>query len=153
MPLLALLLLLAGAAAYFGPGIYRGVLFRRQCRAMLEDARAGRTSAVAGYVEASQQKRIATLLSQHLPAGYHEDIRSLRLLSSLRDDSTTMWAIVGCRIERNGYAGFYQGKLLWRYELGRWWWDFEGSYAAEWGLTGEPDWVKLAELIVLAEKY
>jgi hypothetical protein len=99
------------------------------------------------YVVPNQQQRVGALATEYVPPDYHQSIVSLKLTSWERADSATIYAIVTCRIEKEGFTGLYQGNLRWRYEGGRWWWDVEGSYGAQFPVSGDAEWIKLDELI------
>jgi len=149
IPLAVLAAVTIVLAAVFGPGLYRGALFRRDCHALLQAAQEGRTADVLSGVIATQRQRIARLVQEHVPADYYTRIHTLKLSSFEREDSQTIWSLVICRIED---GGVYQGKLRWIYQSGRWWWDVEQSYGAELTLSGEPAWQKFGTIIPLAEQ-
>lgn len=154
IPPLMILLGLAALGLYFGPDIYRNLLFKRDSRQLLSAARDGDLKAVAAQLAPSQQAGIGGLLAASVPDGYHERIDSLRLTRWWRGDTTTIWAIVKLRIDEGEAAGLHQGKLRWVYDSAarRWWWDFNNSYGAPLAFSGEPDWQRLGDLIQLAEQ-
>jgi len=154
LPLLMILAGLALAALYFGPGAYRNMLFKRDCRGLLADITKGDTSAVLNYLEQDQRNTLAQLLSTNVPPDYHQRIESLKLTSWQKTDPATVWAIVTLKLESDTASfGLYQGKLRWRYdETGRRWaLDLLGSYGAVYSTTGEPEWISLEEAIGYAK--
>lgn len=149
MPLLMILAGLLVAGFYFGPDYYRGVLFKRDCRAMLAAVETGDRVKALAYIVSVQQNDIAPIVLNKVPDRYFERIDSLKLSSWERADPSTIWAIVTLRLEMDGTAGLYQGKLRWVYDstAKRWWWDFNGSYGSAYPLSGEPDWQPLSDAI------
>ena len=152
MPLLMILAGLLAVGFYFGPDLYRGSLFKRDCRAMLAAVSAGDRAMALSYIESAQQNAIAPIVMNKVPEKYFERIDSLKLSSWERADSSTIWAIVTLRLEQDGTAGLYQGKLRWVYDAAakRWWWDFRGSYGSAYPLSGEPDWQPLSDALEFA---
>jgi len=154
IPLLMILAGLAALGTYFGPDLYRGLLFRRDCAALLEATAAGDLSQVAAQLTPTQQSGIGALITDTVPAGYEEYIESLRMTRWWRVDKTTIWAIVTVRLGNGDGLSIYQGKLRWIYDPAarRWWWDFNGSYGAPLASSGEPVWQRLGDLIQLTEQ-
>jgi hypothetical protein len=150
-PLIVVLALLILLAALFGPGIYRGYLLRNTTGDLLEAALEGRTADITALVKPAQQQQVAQLIGQHLPAGYQQSISSLKLTRARIVDDSQAETLVTCKIEQGEWLGLYQGRLIWEYSQGRWEWNFEASAGAEFPLSGEPAWVKLSELMPLAE--
>ena len=152
IPLLMILVGVAALGMYFGPDLYRGALFKRDCRNMLMAASAGDRAKALSYVEASQLNAIAPIVMNQVPERYFESIASLKLSSWERADTSTIWAIVTLRLDAEGTAGLYQGKLRWVYDSAakRWLWDFNGSYGAAYPLSGEPEWQSLSAALEYA---
>ncbi len=153
--ILAVLVLLLGAAAYFGPGLYRDWKFQRRCDAMLADAMAGQLGSVAGYVQADQQKLVNALFQTVVPANYTSYLQSLKLSSFEHDpnERDVVWAYVTAKLNYgdggSDTAGLAQGKLRWVWRSGQWEWDFEGSYGAEFPVSGAANWVRLGDFITI----
>jgi hypothetical protein len=152
LPLLIILVALAALGLYFGPNLYRGALFKRDLRGLLDAARAGDKAKALSYIESSQQNSIAPLVMNRVPDDYHQRIAVLKLGSWQRADPATIWALVTLRVDHDGVGGLYQGKLRWVYDAAarRWWWDFAGSYGSAYPLSGEPDWRPLSEALEYA---
>jgi len=152
IPPLVILVVVLALAAYFGPGLYRAWLFRRDCGQLLLDTRAGRLQAVIHAIEQQQQLRVGALLTQHVPVDYYTDIVSLRRTSYEEPEPGLIWCIVTLRLQQGDGIGLYQGRLRWVFKGRRWWWDFEGSYGAQFSTSGEPEWIKLSDLVDYAEQ-
>lgn len=154
IPLLMIVAGLVVLGAYFGPDLYRGMLFKRDCASLLEGAAAGDLAKVVAQLAPAQQGGIGTLITSKVPDGYHEQIESLKLTRWWRADTTTIWSVVTLRYEQGEGLGLYQGKLRWVYDPAarRWWWDFGGSYAAPYNPSGEPEWQRIGELLPKAEQ-
>lgn len=144
------MLVALGLLAFYGPGIYQKILFRRSISQFLAEARSGNTAGWSSYISASQQRPIALQL-QRLPKDYQQDIASLKLTSYDQTAPDTIWAIVTLHLTESSGGAIYQGKLRWRWQQKRWVWDFTASYAAPYVPTTEPDWVKLTDMLALAE--
>jgi hypothetical protein len=151
IPPIILLVLLTGLGIYFGPGLWRTYQFNQTCNKLLSDAKAGKLSDVTAAITPGQQAQIGALLSQYVPADYNKDIESLKLVSYDKSAPETIWAIATARINQGESLGVYQAKMCWRWEKGRWWWDFDGSFGAPFSPSGEPDWIPLSNLVSLAE--
>lgn len=141
MPLIVILALLGGLAAYYGPGIIAAQRFRATANAMLDDVRSGRLQNLPSYVETAQRPVITALLSE-VPTGYHNDIETLRL-TSLERDGQYMWAIVTAR----GGKFLGQGKLRWRWDGQEWCWDPLSTYLAEGVNRADSAWTPLDEYL------
>ena len=148
IPLVVLLVLIGAFSIIYGPGIYRGLQFKRASSEMLRELKAGRLSAAIGYIEPAQQAGVSAL-TQRLPADYQQHIASLKLTHWERADRETIWAVVTLRLQDDAGSGLYQGKLRWQYSQGRWWIDFSRSYGAPATLSGEPEWRELVDLLEL----
>lgn len=147
-PLIVLLLVIIVALAIYGPGVYRGMIFKRTLGSMLDSARKGDLNGVASSVIPSQQADVQQLLSTSLPADYQQNIQSLKLTSWRYTGKETINALVTCKLNSGDFTGIYQGMLVWRYN-GKWEWDFLASRGAEFSASGEPAWVDLGILIEL----
>ncbi len=151
IPIAVLLAVLIALAAYFGPPMYRGWLFKRDCNAMLAAARAGQLSAVIAAIDPAQQHQYGALLQQYVPADYNQSIESLKLLRFEESDQGRIWANVILRVEQGDSTGLYEGRLPWRFDGRHWTWDFAGSLGAAYSPNGgQQHWIKLEELIALA---
>jgi hypothetical protein len=153
IPLLVLLGLLLTLGLAFGPRLYRSLQLSRSCTAMLESARAGNLTALASHIDPAQQQAALSLLGQVLPPDYYLHIRSLKLSSLSIEEDGSAWTIVTCRTEDEASGGLYQGKLHWYYRSGRWEWDFQDSYGAQYPLSGAPQWEALESYVRLAGQY
>jgi len=155
LPLIALLVVLAVIAAVVVPPIYRGMLFTRDCRGLITAAKAGDIKQMAAACDPGQQQRVENLFTDLLPADFKDYIKTLKLTSWERQQDGTVLAVLTLRTEYNGAAGVYQGRLLWVYDgvARRWHWDFNRTEAAEFSLSGEPDWQPLATMLELARRY
>ena len=147
---MVLVIVVATVLTYFAPGLYRAALFRRDCRRFLDDVRAGRLTQVVQMIEPAQQQEIGKLINQFVPQDYYTHIVSLKLTTWEERQPGDVVAIVTLKVT-DGSEGVYQGKLRWRMAKHRWWWDFDGSYGAEFSLSGEPEWMRLGDLLPLAE--
>jgi len=152
IPVVVILLIVAGIALLLGPGIYHGMLFKRDCRVMLSAVTVGDLATAVAQIEPAQQAPINSLLNAHVPPGYEQYIASLKLTSWERQDDGVIWAIVTLRVEDSSSFGLYQGKLRWVYDAAarRWWWDFTGSHGAEYSPSGEPRWQPLSAAVQYA---
>jgi len=152
LPVGIILLVVAGVVLLLGPGVYRGMLFKRDSRVLLDTVSAGDLATAIAQIEVAQQAAIGTLVTTHVPVGYEQQIASLRLTSWEQQEPGTIWAIVTLRLEDASNVGLYQGKLHWTYDSAarRWWWDFLGSYAAQYSPSGEPRWEPLTSAVQLA---
>lgn len=151
-PVVVIILVLAAIGIYYGPNLYRGALFKRDCRTLLEAAIAGEKARALSCIEQSQLNEVAPIVMNRVPDDYYQHIAKLRLASWERADPSTVWALVTLRTEQDGMGGLYQGKLRWVYdaEARRWWWDFLGSYGAVHPLSGEAEWQPLSEALEYA---
>jgi hypothetical protein len=152
IPVIILLAVALGLLAVYGPGAYQGLLFRRTIGQFITSAKAGDTAAWSALIDSGQQQRTTPQL-QRLPADYQQHIASLKLTSYERSAPDTIWAIITCRLTEDSGSGIYQGKLRWRWQNGRWEWDFTGSFAAPFSTSEEPDWVELSDMLRLAEAF
>lgn len=150
IPIAVLVIVAAIVLTYFAPGLYRAMLFRRDCRHFIDDVQAGRLTQVVQIIEPAQQQEIGRLIEQRVPQDYYTHIVSLKLTTWEEREPGDIWAIVTLRVT-NGSEGVYQGKLHWRMAKRRWWWDFDGSYGAEFSLSGEPEWERLTDQVPYAE--
>jgi hypothetical protein len=147
-----MVVVLAAIGMYFGPDLYRGALFKRDCRALLEATIGGDKVKALTFIEQSQLNSIAPLVMERVPDDYQTRIVKLSLSSWERADPSTIWALVTLRTDQDGMGGLFQGKLRWVYDAGarRWWWDFLGSYGAVHPLSGEAEWQPLSEALEYA---
>lgn len=150
VPIAVLVIVAATVITYFAPGLYRAALFRRDCHRFITDVRAGHLTQIVQIIEPAQQQEIGKLINQFVPQDYYTHIVSLKLTTWQERQPGDIWAIVTVRLT-DGSEGVYQGKLHWRMAKHRWWWDFKGSYGAEFSLSGEPEWTRLGDLLPLAE--
>jgi hypothetical protein len=152
LPLLVILIALAAIGLYFGPSLYRGALFKRDARGLLNATLAGDKARALSYIESAQQNAIAPIVMNRVPDDYFQRIDSLKLSSWERADPSTIWAIVTLRVDQDGVGGLYQGKLRWVYDASgrRWWWDFAGSFGCVYPLSGDPEWRSLGEALEYA---
>jgi hypothetical protein len=153
IPLIILLLIVIGLAVYFGPGMYRSYLFRRDCSQLIEDIKAGKLNEVVCTVEKPQQFRIKPLVKRYITPDFCKQIKSLKLSSWETREPGSIWSILTLQLDEGGEKGIYQGKLHWNFDGKRWWWDFENSYGAPMATTGEPQWVKFGSLVDLIEEF
>jgi len=152
LPLLIILIALVASGLYFGPNLYRGALFKRDIRGLLDAALQGDKAKALSFIESAQQNAIAPIVMNNVPDDYAQRIASLKLSSWQRADPSTIWALVTLRTDQDGVGGLYQGKLRWVYDAAarRWLWDFTGSYGSVYPLSGEPDWRPLSEALEYA---
>jgi hypothetical protein len=151
IPIAVLLAVLIALAAYFGPPVYRGWLFKRDCNAMLASAQVGKISPVIAAIDPGQRQQYGDLLLQYLPADYYKNIQSFKLLRYEESQPGKIWANVIMRVEQGDGTGLYEGRLPWRFDGKHWYWDFGNSMGAAYSPTGESqNWIKLEELIALA---
>lgn len=152
---LAVVLILVVAGLFMVPPLYRGMLFKRDCQALVRDAAAGDIARLVSAIKPAQQTAAARLFNQALPPDYESYIANLKLTGWQRNEPGGIQAILTLRTEYNGTAGVYQGRLQWIWDPAarRWWWDIDRTEAAEFSLSGEPDWQPLAQLIQLARNY
>lgn len=151
IPIAVLLTVLIALVAYFGPPVYRGWLFKRDCNAMLAAAQAGRLSTVITTIDPAQQQLYGPLLQQNVPADYFKSIESLKLLHYEESEPGKIWANVILRVEQGESIGLYEGRLPWRFDGRHWTWDFTNSLGAAYSPTSkQQDWIKLEELVALA---
>jgi hypothetical protein len=146
VPLLVLVVFAAALGAAFGPRMYQSYLFRRTCNAMLAEVRAGNMSAVAAYIEPSQQQSAQQLFAL-IPAGLTQQIESLSIYRAERLRSGAIEAVVSCKVAAGDLDAPYQGRLYWRWDRGRWWWDFDSTLYAAWPMSGEPDWRDISNIV------
>lgn len=154
IPIAVLVIVAAIVLTYFAPGLYRAALFRRDCRHFIDDVRAGRLAQVVQIIEPAQRQEIGKLIEQFVPQDYYTHIVSFKLTTWEERRPGDVWAIVTLHVTGGGEGseGVYQGKLHWRMAKHRWWWDFDGSYGAEFSLSGEPEWQRLGDLVPYAEQ-
>ena len=145
-PLIVLLLVILVALAIYGPGVYRGMQFKRALGSMLESAKKGDTSQIAAFIMPSQRANAQHLFETSLPVDYQHYIESLRLTSWRFTGKHTVNALVTCKVNTGDFAGIYQGMLIWR-NNGKWEWDFLASKGAEFSTSGEPHWIDLGSLL------
>lgn len=151
IPVIIIVAALISLAAYFGPPLYRGMLFRRDCNRMLADAAAGKLPGVIAALDPKQRTAIGALLGQYLPPDYSQSIDSLKLSHYEETEPANIWAYVVAKIEMEGGVGIYEGRLHWTYDSKHWYWDFEGSYGAAFSAGAEQqEWIKLSDLVALA---
>jgi hypothetical protein len=151
IPIAVVLVTLIALSAYFGPPLYRGFLFRRDCRQMLADAQAGKLPNVIASIEAQQRQEMGDLLTRYIPQDFNQSIKSLRLSRYEETDPGKIWAYVIVKIDQGGGMGIYEGRLHWLFDGKRWYWDFGGSYGAAFSPGGdEQTWNKLGDLAALA---
>lgn len=150
-PLIVVLALIALLVALFGPGIYRGILLKRDVSSLLLAAREGRVADVVALIAPDQQAQISDLLARHLPADYQQSIDSLKMIDWHMEGENDAVTKVLCKIKHDEALGVYQGQLVWHYSGGHWEWDFLASSGAEFTPSGEPAWYSLRDLMPLAE--
>jgi hypothetical protein len=110
---------------------------------------------MAAACDPGQQQIAENLFKTVLPAGFQDHIESLKLTGWERQQDGTIIAILTLRTEYQGAAGVYQGRLPWVYDAvaRQWYWDFNRTQAAEFSLSGEPDWQPLSSMLELARRY
>lgn len=150
IPLLILLAVALGLLVFYGPHWYKSYLFRQAAGQFTSAVKNGDTTGWLGMVDPAQQARLQPHLNR-LPPDYAMHISSFKLSRYERSGGDTIWAIFTCRLDDASGSGVYQGKLRWRWQNGRWEWDFLGSFAAPFSISGEPEWIKLEEMLRLAE--
>jgi hypothetical protein len=150
IPFVIVLVVLIALAAYFGPRIYRGWLFRRDCNAMLAAAQAGKLQGVIAAIDQAQQMQIGTLLHQYVPTDYDKSIKSLKLTRYEESETGKVWAYITARIEQGEGQGLYECRSRWSFDGKHWRWDFLDSYGAALSLDGNEQWIKLSDLVALA---
>ncbi|MBN2081459.1 hypothetical protein JW859_04535 [bacterium] len=153
LPLLMILVGLALAALYFGPGLYRNMLFKRDCQGFMTAVSTGDTNTLLNYIEQNQRNTLAQLIS-NVPPDYYRRIETLKLTSWQKTDPATIWAIVTLKLDNDTAGlGLYQGKLRWRYDdAGRsWTLDILDSYGAVYSTSGDPEWISLEDALGYAK--
>jgi hypothetical protein len=151
IPIAIVLVTVIVLGAYFIPPMYRGYLFRRDCRQMLADAKAGKLPAVIAAIEPQQRQEVGDLLTRYLPQDYSQNLASLKLSRFEESEPGKIWAYVVAHIEQGGSTGIYEGRLYWLFDGKHWYWDFTSSYGAPYNPGGEEqDWIKLGDLVSLA---
>jgi hypothetical protein len=150
IPFAIVLAVLIALAAYFGPRVYRGWLFRRDCDQVLADLQAGKLQAVIAAIDPAQRMQIGTLLQQYVPADFNKSIKSLKLTHFEEPENGKIWAFTTARIEHSEGIGLYEGRMRWIFDGQHWRWDFLNSYGAVLSLDGDEQWIQLSELVTLA---
>ena len=150
IPLAIVLTALLVLAAYFGPRLYRGWQFRRDCNAMLADAQAGKLQGVIAAIDPTQQMQIGALLHQYVPADFSKSIKSLKLTRYEETEPNRVWAYITARIDQGDAPGLYECRSRWIFDGKHWRWDFLESYGAALSIDGDEQWVKLSDLVALA---
>lgn len=150
IPVLILVVVALGLLALYGPGAYQRYLFLRTASQFSNSVKAGDTQTWLGMIEPDQQQLVQPH-AMRLPADYQQHIASFKLTRYEQTDPDTVWAIFTCRLAEDSGEGIYQGKLRWHWQDKHWVWDFTGSFAAPLAASGEPDWIKIEDLLRLAE--
>lgn len=150
IPLLIILAVLISLAAYFGPRIYRGWQFRRDCNQMLADVQAGKLQAVITAIDAAQQAQIGALVYQYVPVDFNKNIQALKLTHYEESEQDKIWAYATARIDQGDGQGLYECRMRWVFDGKHWRWDFLNSFGAVLTLNGEEQWIKLSDLVRLA---
>ena len=155
LPLVIVLAVMVIIAALVAPAIYRGMLFKRDCRALITAAQAGDKAGLTAACEPGQQAFAAALFNGALPPDFQNYIASLKLSTWERLPDGRVQSILTLRTEYNGSMGVYQGRLYWVWDRSarRWYWDIGSSEAAEFPLSGEPEWRSLNEMLNMARSY
>lgn len=150
-PLIIVIVFIAILALLFGPGIYRDMQLRTAVSDLLSATREGRTADIVALVQPSQRQEVARLFNAYLPADYQKSISSIKLSRTTKLNNGSTVTIVTCKIASGDILAIYQGQLVWHYTGGNWELDFLGSAGAEFSPAGEPAWVRLSDLMPLAE--
>lgn len=151
IPIAILVIVLIALAAYFGPPVYRGWLFKRDCNAMLAAVKSGQLGAVIAYIDPSQQQYCSNVVLQHVPLDYQQSIESLKIVRYEESEPGKIWANVIARIAQGEGTGLYEGRLRWLFDGKRWYWDFASSLGAAYSPSGQQqNWIKMDELAALA---
>jgi hypothetical protein len=150
IPFIVIFAVLIALAVYFGPRLYRGWQFRRDCNQMLADAQAGKLQGVIAALDPAQQAQIGALLKQYVPADYNKSIKSLKLTHYEETETGKIWAYATARIDQGDGTGLYECRSRWTFDGQHWRWDFLNSYGAVLSLDGEEQWIKLSDLVAMA---
>lgn len=155
IPVIAVLVVLLAIGVLTLPPLYRGMLFKRDCQVLVAAITAGNVAAITGSIDPLQQTAAGKLFSRVLPADFQTYIASMKMTHWERRNPAEIEAILTLRTEYNGGTGVFQGKLRFTYDAAarRWWWDINSTQAAEFTMSGEPQWQPLVQLLELAGRF
>jgi len=120
---------------------------------MLSAVRKGDLKLVESCIIENQRQQAQARLFDYLPADFSDNFRTLKNTHWEWLDDDTVVSVVTCRYDQEGYESIYQGRLLWEYHSGVWRWNCLGSSIAQFSLTGEQGWVKLADIAGTPEQF